>query len=46
MSNRAALYIFVIIALLLILVLTFVEGSGVFLARKFIDLIHWITFWR
>ena len=46
MSNRAALVVFLLIVLVLGVVLATVEGSGVFLARKFADVVHWVAFWR
>ena len=46
MSNRAALLVFLGIIFVLAAVLTQIEGSGVFLARKFADLLHLVAFWR
>ena len=46
MSNRTAMTFFLGIVLTLGLVLFFVEGSGIFLAQKFMDLLQVIAFWR
>ena len=46
MSNRAALLVFLLIVLVLGGIITQIDGAGLFLARKFTDLIHTVAFWR
>ncbi len=46
MSNRAAWIVFAAIVLALAVVFATVDGAGLFVARKFADLVHWIAFWR
>lgn len=47
MTNKIALFLglFVLVALILDAALFEMSGS-VFLARKFIDLVEWVKFWR
>ncbi|MDV7143933.1 hypothetical protein R3X27_14695 [Tropicimonas sp. TH_r6] len=46
MSNRSWSILAIIIAALIALDLVMGWEAHMFLARKFVDLIHWIAFWR
>lgn len=46
MTNRMALIIGLIIVALLIINFAFGLNIHIFLGRKFIELTHWLAFWR
>ncbi len=46
MSHRAAAIVFLAIVIVLTAVVTQIDGAGLFLARRFTDLVHWVAFWR
>jgi anti-sigma regulatory factor (Ser/Thr protein kinase) len=46
MTNRLAVILAVLIAGGLVLDMTMGWGLGLFLARRFADLVEWMAFWR
>ena len=47
MTNRIALWLGVLIVAAFLMDRFAFDGSGaLFLARKFVDLLHWVAFWR
>jgi len=46
MTNRLALYLFVLLALGITALAVFDRAAGLFLLRKFSVFIEWVIFWR
>lgn len=46
MTNRVAVGLFLVLCAAFGLAWLFVDQPHLFLGRKFIELVHWIAFWR
>lgn len=46
MTNRLALVLALLVVAGLVIDLYLGLGGALFLARRFVDLLHWVAFWR